>query len=361
MRVIVEADGGSRGNPGIAGFGAVVLGADGSTVLAERAEPIGIATNNVAEYSGLVAGLAAALELGAADVLVRMDSKLVVEQMSGRWQIKNDALRVLAAEAAQLASQFGSVRYQWIPRAQNSRADALANKAMDGVVVASAPVGDLSPAPAVRSWTGRMEEPTRLILVRHGETAFTAQGRYSGRGDIPLSERGEAQARAAAERVARLVPDVAAIVSSPLTRTRQTAAAIAERFGGKVAVEPDLIEVDFGDWEGRTFQEVSEGWPSELESWLGSTALPPPGGESFDAVAERVSGVVSRLRAEYPGQTVVLVSHVSPIKVTLRDALEGGPGFLYRMHLDPAGVSLIDTWPDGGVAVRLVNDTSHLA
>ncbi|MGH3716596.1 MAG: reverse transcriptase-like protein, partial [Micromonosporaceae bacterium] len=130
-RVIVEADGGARGNPGPAGYGAVVLDPDSGDVLAERAEALGTATNNVAEYSGLIAGLTAALELGARVVDVRMDSKLVVEQMSGRWQIKHPGLRPLAAEAARLVRRFESVELRWIPRAQNTRADALANAAMD--------------------------------------------------------------------------------------------------------------------------------------------------------------------------------------------------------------------------------------
>ncbi len=131
MKVIVEADGGSRGNPGPAGYGAVVLDAATEEVLAERHGGLGIATNNVAEYQGLIAGLQAARELGASDVEVRMDSKLVVEQMSGRWQIKHPALRPLAAEAAALVRELGGATFGWIPRARNSKADALANKAMD--------------------------------------------------------------------------------------------------------------------------------------------------------------------------------------------------------------------------------------
>jgi|SRR5690606_9806625 probable phosphoglycerate mutase len=131
MKVIVEADGGSRGNPGPAGYGAVVLDPDTDEVLAERAEGLGVTTNNVAEYRGLIAGLRAAAELGATDVQVRMDSKLVVEQMSGRWKIKHPAMQPLAAEAAQLVREIGSVRFEWVPRLRNSRADALANQAMD--------------------------------------------------------------------------------------------------------------------------------------------------------------------------------------------------------------------------------------
>ncbi len=136
MRVVVEADGGSRGNPGPAGYGAVVLDPDTDQVLVERAEALGVATNNVAEYQGLIAGLRAAIELGATDVEVRMDSKLVVEQMSGRWKIKHPAMQPLAREAAALAGEIGSVRFQWIPRLRNSRADALANQAMDAQAAA---------------------------------------------------------------------------------------------------------------------------------------------------------------------------------------------------------------------------------
>lgn len=129
-KVIVEADGGSRGNPGPAGYGAAVMDVDGQ-ILLDRKGFIGTATNNVAEYSGLIAGLTAARELGASAVDVKMDSKLVVEQMSGNWKIKHPGLRVLAAEAAALVRQFDRVTFTWIPRAENAIADALANEAMD--------------------------------------------------------------------------------------------------------------------------------------------------------------------------------------------------------------------------------------
>jgi len=121
VKVLVEADGGSRGNPGPAGYGSVVWNADRSTVLAESKQAIGIATNNVAEYRGLIAGLAEAAALHATEVAVSMDSKLVVEQMSGRWQVKHPDLRTLHAEARALASQFERISYRWIPRAENSQ------------------------------------------------------------------------------------------------------------------------------------------------------------------------------------------------------------------------------------------------
>jgi ribonuclease HI len=131
-RLLVEADGGSRGNPGSAGYGAVVRDAGTGEVLAEVSESIGRATNNVAEYSGLLAGLRAAGRLApGAEAEVRMDSKLVVEQMSGRWRIKHPDLRALAAEASQAARALGRVTYTWVPRERNTHADRLANEAMD--------------------------------------------------------------------------------------------------------------------------------------------------------------------------------------------------------------------------------------
>ncbi|WP_344368376.1 reverse transcriptase-like protein, partial [Streptomyces indiaensis] len=128
---IVEADGGSRGNPGPAGYGAVVSDAATGETLRETAEYIGVATNNVAEYRGLLAGLRAARELDpGATVHVRMDSKLVIEQMSGRWKIKHPDMKPLAAQAARVFPP-GRVTYEWIPRERNKHADRLANEAMD--------------------------------------------------------------------------------------------------------------------------------------------------------------------------------------------------------------------------------------
>ena len=109
----------------------MVFAADHVRVLAERKEFIGVATNNVAEYRGLIAGLAASAELGARVVTVRMDSKLVVEQMSGRWKIKHASMIPLAEQARALVAGFDRVSFTWIPRAENSHADRLANEAMD--------------------------------------------------------------------------------------------------------------------------------------------------------------------------------------------------------------------------------------
>jgi probable phosphoglycerate mutase len=336
-----------------------------------------VATNNVAEYSGLIAGLQAAADLGAVEVEVRMDSKLVVEQMSGRWQIRNPGLRPLAARAATLVRRFESVGFEWIPRASNAHADMLANEAMDGTAGTrvigsrSAPDGtdadadtdaDAAAVGAAKpSWAPPSTPATRLVLVRHGETGLNREGRYSGRADTPLSPHGVAQAEAAAARVAVLAPAVTAVLTSPLSRCTRTARLIAAAAGGApVTVEPDLIECDFGAWEGLTFAEVRERWPAEMEAWLADPAVSPPDGESFRQVGRRVARVVRRLRERRPGDTLVVVSHVSPIKLLLRDALAATDAFLHRLYLDAAGVSVVDFWPDGGVAVRAVNDTAHL-
>jgi probable phosphoglycerate mutase len=362
LKVIVEADGGSRGNPGPAGYGAVVREAGTGEVLVERAASIGVSTNNVAEYSGLIAGLEAAAQLGAVEVEARMDSKLVVEQMSGRWQIKHPGLRPLAAKVADLVRRFDTVRFVWVPRERNRHADALANAAMDGK---PPPEDDLSLRLQATepSWTppAATTAATRLLLVRHGETALNSQRRYSGRGDVDLSPNGVAQAEATASRVAGLAAAVMAVVTSPLIRAVRTAQAIAAAAGDvPVVVEPGLVECDFGAWEGLTFVEVRQRYPDELDAWLGSVSVAPPGGESFEAVTTRVRKVVGGLLAGYPGATVVVVSHVTPIKLILRDALAATDAFLHRLFLDPAGISIVDSWPDGGVAVRTVNDTSHL-
>ncbi|MEV7279552.1 bifunctional RNase H/acid phosphatase [Streptomyces sp. NPDC093111] len=512
--LIVEADGGSRGNPGPAGYGAVVLDPVTGETLAERAEFIGVATNNVAEYKGLVAGLAAARELFPdCTVHVRMDSKLVVEQMSGRWKIKHPDMKPLAAEAARVFPP-GRVRYEWIPRERNKHADRLANEAMDagrrgeqwspaastaaldltadlaaarkaagdptagaararaalagagaaggaafggsasGDTVSggstsggtasggaasggSAPAGSASgasarpsspvagggadgsvvpafgtvspdeglfapdaavaaqaraslssaaaadrdaatgdfeaaaaeavharpAAPAPPGWSGPdMGAPATFVLLRHGETALTPEKRFSGSGggDPELSPAGLRQAEAVAAALAAR-GTIQEIVSSPLTRCRQTAEAVAGRLGLDVRIENGLRETDFGAWEGMTFAEVRERYKDDLDAWLASTkAAPTGGGESFATVARRVAATRDRLTAAYAGRTVLMVTHVTPIKTLVRLALGAPPESLFRMELSAASISAVAYYADGNASVRLLNDTSHL-
>lgn len=515
---IVEADGGSRGNPGPAGYGAVVSDAATGETLREAAEYLGVATNNVAEYRGLLAGLRAAHELDpAATVHVRMDSKLVVEQMSGRWKIKHPDMKPLAADAARIFPP-GRVTYEWIPRERNKHADRLANEAMDAgargeqwsaststadldttaaAVAPPAPPGppgdaaagaararealatgratasaasagsdpEAGPSPVPSSARGATERrgsegasvvagagsakadsdahtgtadtgvraagpdagvraagpdadvrvaradadarvagadpddgagavpgagvsaakadadaraakavaspgwapadmgaPATFVLLRHGETPLTPQKRFSGSGgtDPALSDIGRDQAERAAALLARR-GTIQAIVSSPLARTRETAGIVAARLGLDVSVDDGLRETDFGAWEGLTFAEVRERHPDDLNAWLASPdAEPTGGGESFAATATRIAATRDKLVAAYAGRTVLLVTHVTPIKTLVRLALGAPPESLFRMELSAASLSVVAYYADGNASVRLLNDTSHL-
>ncbi|MFD8519434.1 bifunctional RNase H/acid phosphatase [Streptomyces capillispiralis] len=486
---IVEADGGSRGNPGPAGYGAVVSDAATGETLAEAAEYLGVATNNVAEYRGLLAGLRAAHALDPeAAVHVRMDSKLVVEQMTGRWKIKHPAMKPLAAEAARVFPAT-RVTYEWIPRERNKHADRLANEAMDAgkrgeawsastsraeldtpkpteppgppgdatagaararaalaSASASASGGDPESPPAAAAadaagasgvgsadvraaravgaadagrsgavagasgaaagasradaaeadadvraaravaggGVGReaadtpaagavaapragwgpadLGPPATFVLLRHGETPLTPQKRFSGSGgsDPSLSDIGREQAARVAAALARR-GTVQAIVASPLARTRETASIVAARLGLEVGVEEGLRETDFGAWEGLTFGEVRDRHPDDLNAWLASPdAEPTGGGESFEATAARVAATRDKLIAAYAGRTVLLVTHVTPIKTLVRLALGAPSEALFRMELSAASLSAVAYYADGNASVRLFNDTSHL-
>jgi broad specificity phosphatase PhoE/ribonuclease HI len=370
VRVVVEADGGSRGNPGPAGYGAVVRDADTGAVLREVAAGIGVASNNVAEYRGLIAGLEAALELGADDVEVRMDSLLVVNQMSNKWKIKHEAMKPLASQAAGLVRRLGGVRFAHIRRELNSHADRLANQAMDDAAAGLewTPRAETGlPRKRARTptrenrlygWSAPTGPTTTMLLLRHGETPLSVEKRFSGRGDPELTDRGRAQAAAAAQRLTAYA--AAAVVSSPLRRARQTAEVVAAVLGLPVVVEEGVVETDFGEWEGLTFAEVREGWPDEMTAWLADPAVAPPKGESFADTFKRVAAARERIVADHGGAAVVVVSHVTPIKSMLRDALDAPAHVLFRIHLDPASLSVVDwTGADTGV-VRQLNDVSYL-
>jgi probable phosphoglycerate mutase len=297
-----------------------------------------------------------------------MDSKLVVEQMSGRWQVKHPSMRPLVSTAKGLVAHFDEVTFEWIPRERNTHADRLANEAMDRADGKPTPASGSrslrSPAetssPGGGTWTPPSQTPTRLILVRHGATAHSVDKRFSGRNDLPLSEIGVQQAEALARRAATF-GEVTAVVASPLVRTRETATAIAAALGVPVDSDDDLVEVDFGAWEGLTFAQARAAHPEELTDWLGSVEVAPPGGESFAAAARRVRRGRDAVIAAHAGRTVVVVTHVTPIKTILGLALDAFPASLFRIHLDTASVSSLDYYADGNTSVRLVNDTSHLA
>src|SRR3954469_1430554 len=289
-----------------------------------------------------------------------MDSKLVVEQMSGRWKIKHPDMQKLALRAQQIARRLGAVRYTWVPRAQNSAADALANSAMDGKPVhrdaAAEPVtieDDVQPAP----------EPAPVVttlthLLRHGQTEHTPERRFSGSSDLPLSELGRAEARAAAKHLADRGIDV--VVSSPLQRCRETAQAAADVLGLPVEVDDDLRELDFGEWEGLTGDEARARNPLALGRFFGATDVRAPGGESIADVSARVGRARARILEKHAGETVLVVSHVTPIKLFLAAGLGAGDDVVHRVFLDAASLCTVAWSTDGRTSVRVVNDTSHL-
>jgi ribonuclease H / adenosylcobalamin/alpha-ribazole phosphatase len=386
-RFIVETDGGSRGNPGPAAFGALVRDPGTGEVLAQQGQFLGVVSNNVAEYSGLVAGLRMAATLDPdCTVEVRMDSKLVVEQMSGRWKIKHEAMRRLALQARDVLDP-ARVTYTWVPRALNKDADRLANEAMDDAAQGRPWRGALpSPATTVestaeaaaeaamttsgpgedrsagRAWSGPdVGEPTTLVLLRHGATVHSPLRRFSGSGgdDPPLSDDGRHQAELAAA-VLAATGRIDAVVSSPMRRARETAQVVAARVGLSLHEDDGWRECSFGEWDGLTMPEVAERWPDELAAWQRSTSVAPPGGESFDDVERRVRVARDRALARHPRRRVLVVTHVTPIKQLVRLAIGCGPEALWSLDSSTASLSTTRWWPDGGSSLASFNETSHL-
>ena len=353
----LTADGGSRGNPGPAGYGAVVT--ENGKIVAELFDVIGVATNNVAEYNGLLAGLAHIHQLDKeATVEVAMDSKLVVEQMSGRWQIKHADMRDLAKQCRD-AHTPSLVTYSWIPRDDNSHADRLANKALDGGSAHK-------PAAVIQQnyLTDRLrsaEIPTFIYFVRHGETVLTPTRKFSGTGalDPELMQDGLDQAELVAEEVVKLGAEV--LIASPLNRTRQTAEAIARTTGLEIIFDEAWFELSFGSWDGKSIEEVKEQEPDAYQAWLNSTAYAPGGGESWDQATVRIEEALEKLVAEYPGKKIIVVTHNGVIKTAVRLAIGAPAEAVFHVDAAPCSISSISIWPSDGLrAVRSVNERGHL-
>ena len=302
-RLTVEADGGSRGNPGVAGYGALVRDSDTGALLAERAEPLGKVSNNVAEYRGLIAGLESVLAIEpGADVLVRMDSKLVVEQMAGRWKIKHEDMRRLALQARDLVAQVkaagGSVRYEWIPRAENADADALSNDGMDGLTVdrrhdEEAPVAPPSGSEAACAPVPRRDgTPVRVVLVAATD------------GDASAAARSVERLLGGAPRCLLTAGDEAAV---------ETSAEVGDALGAEAVVD--------AGWSG--------------------------GGEVVDAW-ERV---VAR------GGTTVVVCPADVVRAVLGHVL-GMPAERHaRLAVAPGSMAGVEVWSDDEVSVAFTNRT----
>lgn len=399
---VVEADGGSRGNPGPAGSGAVIINADTGQIIYEVARFIGIATNNVAEYTALLAALQVIDGLSdRANVTVRMDSKLVIEQMAGRWKIKHPDMQILGAEVQKIASRH-SVSWSWIPRELNSLADSLANRAMDasadcdsdflgsqesaatlagaGDSISSraedaklmAAVGEFNSSrpSSVRAPGNVREELTTVILVRHGRTILTESKRMSGRGGANpgLSEAGFDDARKVALEVSNIgksgqwahLPTPDAIVSSPIQRTLDTANTIAKSLGLQTEVFEEFAEISFGEWDGLTHEEAQKMWPEEWVNWQGSWTVSPPSGESLEAFEARVFKGIDRLTKTYAGKTVVVSAHVMPIRAFIKRAIGGSIETYWRPQISPCSISIIRLWGAEAAEILAINSTSHL-
>lgn len=194
------------------------------------------------------------------------------------------------------------------------------------------------------------QEPTTLVLVRHGVTPMTAEKRFSGGlgGSNPgLTDEGRDQVRATAAWLAPLAERVDAVIASPVRRTRESGEIVAEVLGSALGEEADFAEMEFGAWDGLSFAEVRERHGAELTAWLGSTEAAAGGGtgESARVVQDRVLAGLDRVLADHAGGTVVVVSHVTPIKVLLAHALGAPLEALFRMELAPASVSVTAWWP----------------
>jgi probable phosphoglycerate mutase len=354
---LLTADGGSRGNPGPSGYGSVV--SENGKIIAELFDFIGIATNNVAEYSGLIAGLTAINQIDdQATVEVKMDSKLVVEQMSGRWQIKHADMRVLA-QSARTAHNPSLVNYIWIPRDENSHADRLANKALDQQAGGGEVVQVQQNYLTERLLTN--EKATTIILIRHGETVLTPFKKFSGDGPLnpELTDIGLDQAEKVANAVAALNPEV--IIASPLRRTTQTAEAIARATSLPIVFEDAWIECSFGIWDGLSIDEVKEKYPADYQSWISSTGFAPPQGESYDNVAVRVDAALNQIAAEYPGQRVAVVTHNGTIKSAAKVVIGGPAESIFHIDVSPCSITTVSIWPSDGLrALRSLNEQGHL-
>jgi ribonuclease H / adenosylcobalamin/alpha-ribazole phosphatase len=204
---------------------------------------------------------------------------------------------------------------------------------------------------------GEVTQATTIVLLRHGVTEATERRLFSGTGgaDLPLTEVGASQAAASARWIReRFEPEV--LLTSPLLRTRQTAQAVAQATGLDVGEAPGFAEVNFGEWDGFSFAEIGERWPIERDQWLASQDVAPPGGESFANAHERVMAALREVVRDHAGRTVVIATHVSPIKLIVKDILRAAPDALYLMELSPASVTHLVSWqPGGGTSLRGFN------
>jgi broad specificity phosphatase PhoE len=231
------------------------------------------------------------------------------------------------------------------------------------------------PTNTIVGWADDLGTSTTFVLLRHGETEHTAERRFSGGtgrgGDPGLNDRGRMQAACAADQLRRVAgepgthhsphPPIDVVLASPMARTMETASIVAGSLGLKIAQAPGFRECDFGVWDGLTYDQVRQEHGLGLSEWFSSTEVAPPEGESFAQVQERIRAARDEVVREYAGRTVLVVTHVTPIKSMVRLALGAPTEALFRMELAPCSLSSIEWYSDGAVSLRFFNDTAHLS
>jgi len=296
------------------------------------------------------------------------------------------------AKAARAVIPVGQVTYTWVPRDQNGAADALVNEALDqfdgttpvrirrqfttelNVLASQDLLGSvqelqardiaeevLREKPNVMVGWADLGTPVTTLMARHGASTYSLEKRFSGSGgvDVPLAPIGIEQAEALAQEV-KIRGNVTHIVSSPILRTLQTAHIVAEATGLSVSENANFAECSFGDWDGLTFADVREKWPRELDEWLANSNVAPPGGESLSECRDRVNRGREQVIEEFPAQTILVVSHVLPIKLMTGIATGAPLESTFRMELPPCSLTSLVWFPDGNSSMFSFAEASHL-
>ncbi len=367
--IFLYADGASRGNPGLAAYG-VHISDQGGASIADFGEAIGIATNNQAEYTAVIAGLRYLSATSYRKITIRMDSKLVIEQLAGRWKINNAQLRELADQAKELLRDFEH-DLEWIPREQNSRADANANAALDTGNFSSGSEAYLelsSIQPRSIRAPRQYVEPTTVVVVRHGHTINTEKNLISGGDgtDPELSELGLYEAQGAAGEIPRLLsqfslPDPVAVIHSPMLRTTQTAAIIAKQLSIDTVADARLKEIGFGDWEMLEMAMLETDAIELVAAWRGSLTVKPPNGESVLDMQGRVWDSLSDIIENYRGSTAIVSTHMMPTRAFAAAAMRGSQKVYFNINSSPGGISIYRFFGMEFAEIFTINYCAHLS
>ncbi|MEI7930435.1 MAG: histidine phosphatase family protein, partial [Actinomycetes bacterium] len=259
---------------------------------------------------------------------------------------------------ARAAHPHELVTYKWIPRDENSHADRLANKALDGDVSTNAPLQKNFLIERLVSG----EKPTIIYFVRHGETILTPERRFSGGdgSDPELSADGLEQAEAVGRELAARGADL--IIASPMVRTKQTAEAIAKATGLEITLDEAWREAGFGEWDGLSISDVKKLYPNEWLSWVSSTgASAGITGESYEDVAARSEQALTNLALEHPGKTIIVVTHNYVIRTLVALVLGAPLESVYHLDVLPCSITTVNSWASDGLrALRGLSERSHL-